>query len=310
MQIFLTGATGYIGSAIAEQLQQAGYNVLGLARSDSAANQLGARGIEPLRGNLLDADSLVRGAKQADAVIHSGLSLEKGALPLSAQDYARSAAAEVDSVRTFINALSGTAKTLIVTSGMGVFGDTGTTVYAEDTPFQSPPQGASRRRIEIDVLDAKSLDIRTMIVRPPMVYGRGGSSVPNMLLRAGRKAGIGLYPGTGENAWSTVAVDDLAALYVRALQKGAGGMIFHATSGEPVPISAIAEAVSRNIGAGGAIRSCTQADAQQHFGLLAAGLTANLRVSSEISKRILGWQPTHSSILDDMAYGSYVGASA
>ena len=305
MHIFLTGATGYIGNVIAEHLQQAGHTILGLARSDSSANRLRGRGIEPYRGNLRDVASLIRGVQQADAVIHAGFSLDMEAF--TPEEFTKAAEAEQDDVRTFIETLAGTAKPLIVTSGVGVFGDTGTKVYAEDTPFQSPAYLAWRQSVENEVLDAKSQNIRSMVVRPPMVYGRGGSIIPTVLLQAGRKAGIGLYLGSGENEWSTVAVDDLAALYVLALHKGPAGTLFHATAGEPVSIRSIAEAVSRNIGAGGATRSWALEEAQQQLGLVAGGISANMRASSDVSKRILAWQPTRSSILDDMAHGSYAG---
>lgn len=306
MRIFLTGATGYIGSVIAEHLQRAGYHVVGLARSASSAGALGARGIEPSHGDLRDAASLIQAAQQADAVIHAGFSLDKEGL--TSEAFTKAAEAERDNVRGFIATLSGTGKALIVTSGIGVFGDTGAKIYAEDTQFETPAHSAWRRNIEIEGLDAKRLNIRSMVVRAPMVYGRGGSTVPNLLLQAGRKAGIGLYLGSGENAWSTVSVDDLAALYVLALQKGPAGTLFHATAGEPVTIRSIAEAVSRNIGAGGATQSWTLEDAQRQLGLVARGIAANLRASSDISKRILGWEPAYPSILDDMAYGSYAGA--
>jgi nucleoside-diphosphate-sugar epimerase len=260
-----------------------------------------------LRGDLHDSDSLIQGARQADAVIHAGFSLDKEASGIAAEAFARAAEAEQDNVRTFLETLAGTGKTLIVTSGVGVLGDTGAYDYAEDTPIQPPPQAAWRRGVEIDVLAAKNLNIRSMVIRVPMVYGRGGSSVPNLLLQAGRKAGVGLYPGAGENVWSTVAVDDLAALYVLALEKGPAGALFHATAGEPVSIRSIAEAVSRNIGAGGTARSWTQEEAQQ-FGLVAGGLSANLRASSDITRRVLGWRPTQPPILEDIACGSYLHA--
>src|SRR5258707_4055037 len=163
-------------------------------------------------------------------------------------------------------------------------------------------------KLENEVLNAKSQNVRGMVVRPPTVYGRGGSIIPTVLLQAGRKAGIGLYLGSGENEWSTVAVDDLAALYVLALHKGRAGTLFHATAGEPVSIRSIAEAVSRNIGAGGATRSWALEEAQQQLGLVAGGISANMRASSDVSKRMLGLQPTRSSILDDIAHGSYAGA--
>lgn len=133
MHIFLTGATGYIGSVIAEHLQQAGHSVVGLARSDSSANTLSGRGIEPFWGDLRNAASLIRGVQRADAVIHAGFTLNMEAF--TPEEFAKAAEAEQGNVRTFIETLSGTAKTLIVTSGVGVFGDTGTKVYAEDTPF-------------------------------------------------------------------------------------------------------------------------------------------------------------------------------
>lgn len=307
MKVFLTGGTGYIGSVIAENLQQAGHQVLGLARSEASFAKLRSRSIEPYRGDLGDSASLLEGARRTDAVIHAGFIHDLEAY--TPEEFAKAAKAEQDNVRTFIEVLSGTGKALIVTSGVGVFGDTGRRVYAEDTAFQAPPYLAWRQAVENEVLEAAHKDVRGMIVRPPMVYGRNGSIFPTMLLQAGRKAGIGLYIGTGENEWSTVHVEDLSALYVLALDKAPAGTLFHATAGKTVSIREIAEAVSRNIGAGGAIRSWPLEEAQQEFGMLANGVSANMRVSSDITKRILGWQPVRPSILWEIEQGSYATPS-
>lgn len=309
MKVFLTGATGYVGSVVAEKLQKAGHQVIGLARSDAAAATLEAKGIAIVRSDLDSAASFVVAAHAADGVIHAAFKFDGG-------DFAAAVATEANAVRALIGSVEGTDKPLVITSGTAILGDTGDIVFDEETPItsQSPSeriatgdQGmkALLRRIEIeqDVLSTNS--VCGIILRPPNVYGRSdGGTLLNILRAAGQSLGAVPYAiGTADHRWSYVHVDDLADLYILALKHAKAGELFHAGAEVGLKTKAIAEALSRGIGLGGKTVELAIPELGKALGFppLADYWAINSQSSSEKARRLLGWKPQHVQMLTEIA---------
>ncbi len=306
MKIFLTGATGYIGSAVGEKLQAAGHDVLGLARSHQVVTKLEARGIEPLQGDLKDVNSLIEGAKAADAVINTGVAGGSG------KGFDPNVAFPSDhrAVETFITALAGTNKPFIQTSGGLVVGDPtpgeySATVYSEEMEFTPPPWMTPRVETEKATLAGAAQGVRTIVIRPPHIYGRNGSFAIPILIESARKYGTSAYIGKGENIWSMVHIDDLADLYVLALEQAPAGSLFNCSSSE-VTMKQVTESISRLFGWDGRTESWTVEEAQKRWN---AGITATLasseRSTGEKAKKLLGWNPQAPSLADEIEHGSY-----
>jgi len=300
MKIFLTGATGYIGGVVAEKLLQAGHQVTGLARSDASAQTLEKHGIEPFYGDLNNAESLTEAARKADGIIHT-------AFDLDSHDFLIASAIESKAVHALLSALEGSGKPLIFTSGTGVLGDTGKIIYDEETPVKisgSPTVRALQMRLDTEkaVLDAAG--IRGIVLRPPNVYGRGDGRVLFMMLRAaGKKLGAVPYAaGAGENLWSYVHVDDLADLFVLAIQKAPAGELFHAGAQSGLRSQDIAAALSLGMGLGGRTVALQKTELGQAFGLpaLADYWASNSQSSNEKAHRLLGWKPQYLDLLHEV----------
>lgn len=203
MDVFLTGATGYIGGAIADALLRAGHAVLGLARSDKVAEVMRARSISPLRGDLRDSASLTRGAQQADAVIQAGTT--------NSSDMDRVDIAAVDAI---LMALEGTRKPFIYTSGCWVLGNTGNTIADEGAPTDPPAIVAWRPALERRVLAATTRGIRSVVIRPAVVYGRGGG-IPAILINLAHQYGAARYIGRGENLMRSATLRESSRISTR-----------------------------------------------------------------------------------------------
>jgi nucleoside-diphosphate-sugar epimerase len=294
MKVLLTGATGYIGSAVADALKHAGHEVVGLARSDAAAGRLEARGIRAHRGDLQDAESIAQAALEADAVIH--------AASTNGPDMPRTDRAAVEAI---LGALEGTDKPFIYTSGVWVNGNTGESIADEESALDPVPLVAWRPAIEQSVLDGASRHVRSIVIRPAMVYGRGGGMIGDFV-NAAREKGVVQFVGTGENRWSLVHVDDLADLYVRALEKAPAGTLLLAASGPAVRVQEIAEAAGRTAGAGNRAQAWPVEEARGVIGPVADALVLDQQVSGEKARKLLGWMPTAPSLLEDLESGSYV----
>lgn len=289
MKVFLTGATGYIGGAVADALLAAGDQVIGLARSDEAAQKIEGTGVDVLRGNLTDTSALVRGAKEADAVINTA----------STNDGARDTAA----VEAMLGALAGTGKAFIFTSGVWVLGDTDGKIADEDTPVNPPGFLIWRTDLEERVLAAARENIRAIVIRPAMVYGRAGGLFTSFLESA-KKDGA-QYIGDGENRWTSIHVEDLADLYVLALHQAPAGTLLHGANGDAVRTRHIAEAANRAVGAGPCLQPLTIEDARRAMGPIADALAMDQRVSGTRARRVLGWSPHRKELLDEIENGSY-----
>lgn len=296
MRVFLTGATGYIGSVVAEVLQREGHSVIGLARSDEAARKLEARGVAVRRGDLRDTGTLAAAAGDAGGVIHTGLDL--GAADTPAVDAA--------AVAAMLEALHETGRPFIYTSGVWVLGDTGGRVADEDTPVNPTPLVAWRPAVERTVLDAARNGVRSVVIRPAMVYGRGGGAVGDFV-RTARQTGAVRYVGDGSNRWSFVHVDDLAELYFLALTQSPEGYVYLAAAGEAIPVKTLAEAASRAAGAEGRVQAVPLEQARETMGLFADALVLDQQISGDRAKRLLGWKPRRPSVLEELAGGAWAG---
>jgi len=292
MQVFLTGATGYIGNAVAEALSKAGYAVVGLARSDNQARVLAAKGLGAHRGDLRDPASLAEGARHADAVIHT-------ALPAAAD------AGQVDraAVEAIVGALAQFNRPFVYTSGCWVLGNTGDKIADEDTPLAPTPLVAWRPANEQIVLDAARHGVQGIVLRPAMVYGRGGGLVRSFVQSA-REHGAARLIGAGENRWTFVHLDDLAALYVLALRAAAGTLLF-AADGAAIRVRDVAEAASRAAGADGRVETVPVEEARQTMGPFADALALDQQISGARARRVLGWRPQAPSVLTELAGGLY-----
>lgn len=294
MKVFVTGATGYIGSAICDALRAAGHQALGLARSEEKAAQLSARGDEPLRGSLQDLESLRQGCRQADAVIHTAMSFTPDA-----------GVVDRTAVEAMLAALQGSGKPFIYTSGVWVYGDTGDRMLGEVAPLNPPPLVAWRPAVEELVLEANERGIRTMVFRPGMVFGRRGGFLRGFFDDV-RTHGAVRVIGDGKNYWSCVHAEDLADLYVRAVLQPAGGQLFVTCGGMPQQVNRIAEAVAEICGAPGKVEHVPLDQARQQMGPMADCLAMTCKAGSTKPARFFGWTVRHPSVFDEIASGSYL----
>lgn len=290
MTVFVTGATGYIGSAVVQALQAEGHDVNGLARSPEAASKLEAAGVEVVWGSLTELSVLSRGARAADAVIHLGATGNEDQ-------------GEVDTaaVGAMLNAVEGTGKPFVYTSGVWVLGSTGDHVADEDAPLNPAEIVTWRAEVEGTMRDAAAWGIRSVVVRPAVVYGRGGGT-PGMFVSAARRKGVVRYVGDGTQRWPFVHVDDLAALYVLALDAPTATLLT-AAAGPSIRVIDVAEAAARANGA--ETEAWPLDEAREKLGPYADALALDQQVSADRALG-LGWNPKRPSVLDDLRRGSYV----
>jgi nucleoside-diphosphate-sugar epimerase len=290
-RVFITGATGFIGGSVAHRLVAVGGDVRGLARSRDRATVLESLGIQPIMGDLSDATLLTREARAADAVINAADADDRQA------------------VDTFIQALAGTGKTLIHTSGSSVVadeagGEPGDVVYTE-MPERPVPGKAARVAIDRRVLAASADNIRSVVICPTMIYGMGRGPTTHSqqipaLLRHARDTGTSHHVGRGLNRWSHVHIDDLTELYLLALQKAAPGAFFYAENGEATLLE-IARDIARHLDVGGPEPiSVEEASRVWAPAAVLYGFGSNSRVRADRARDDLGWCPRNSSIFHDL----------
>jgi nucleoside-diphosphate-sugar epimerase len=280
MRIFVTGATGYIGSAVTEKLVAAGHRVAGLARSDTAARALERLGAEAIPGSLEEPAAISAAAGAADAAIHLASA--------NSPEAPRLDRAAVDAI---LAALAGSGKPFLYTSGVWVMGNTGGYVADETTPVNPVPLVAWRPQHEQLVLHAAG--VRGIVIRPGMVYGRG-SGFLGQLFRPDEH-GVVHYVGTGENRWSFVHVDDLADLYVLALNAPAGSVYF-AAAGPAVAVPMVAQAAAQ----GAPVEGIPLATARQTMGGFADALALDCMVTARKAIEELGWKPAARPVLEEL----------
>ena len=290
MRVFLTGATGFIGSAIVPELIRAGHQVLGLARSDAGAESLAAAGAEVHRGDLEDLESLRRGAAISDAVIHTAFNHDFS-------KYVTNCEADRRVIEALGAVLAGSDRLLMVTSGTGMSNSAAGILRTEDDPPASSkliPRAAS----EEAAAAAADGGVRVAIVRLPQVHDTEKQGLVTYAIHLAREKGVSAYVGDGLNRWPAAHRSDTARLYQLALEKAAAGARYHAVAEEGVPVREIAEAIGRGLNV--PVVSIRPEDTVAHFGWLAAFVGWDIPASSALTRERLGWNPKGPGLISDL----------
>jgi nucleoside-diphosphate-sugar epimerase len=294
MRVFLTGATGFIGSAIVPELIDAGHQVLGLTRSEEGARSLRAAGAGVHRGNLDDPESLRRGAAQSDGVIHCAF--DHSAFGGDFSKFLEVCEQDRRAIEALGDALSGSARPLVITSGTGI----GTLVPGQPATEDhfDPNHPNPRKASEVAAASVAARGVNVSVVRLPQVHDTVRQGLITYAVQAARAKGASAYVGEGLNRWPAVHVLDAARLYRLALEKREAGSRYHAVAEEGVTMRAIAEVIGRGLQV--PVVSLSPEAAPAHFGWLAMFAGMDMPASSALTRQRLGWRPTGPGLIADL----------
>ena len=299
MHVFITGASGWIGSAVVDELQAAGHAVTGLARSDASAAALEEKGVAVRRGDLDDLDAIGSGARDADAVIHLANKHDWS-------DMAGTNAAERTATQTIGDALADTGKPFLLASGLAALTDGRAATEDDASPFRGPesPRGGSENLL----LDFADRGVRSVALRfSPTTHGTGDHGFIATLCQVARDRGVSGYPGEGLNRWAAVHVTDAARMVALGLEKAPAGSRLHAVAEEGIRTRVIAEAIGRAFDL--PVAAVPADRVQEHFGWIGGFFSADMAGSSVATQQLLGWTPTGPTLVDDIDTGAYSAAS-
>ena len=291
MRVFVTGATGFIGSAVVRELIGAGHQVLGLARSDAGAQSLAAAGAQIHRGDLEDLERLRSGAAAADAAIHTAFRHDWS-------KFAESCAMDKRAIEVIGTVLEGSSRPLIVSSGVGVA--QGRAATEDDPPLSSP---SLPRVSEATAVALMKRGVNASVMRLPQVHDTVKQGLVTPLIAIARAKGVSAYIGDGANRWPAAHVTDVAQLYRLALEKGTAGARYHAVAEEGVALKDIATAIGHGLNV--PVTSISQEQAQEHFGFLGFFAGRDAHISSAQTRAKLGWNPTGPTLLTDLGNMQY-----
>ncbi|SDF67413.1 SDR family oxidoreductase [Terriglobus roseus] len=288
MRIFVTGATGFIGSALVHDLIQAGHQVVGLTRSETGAEALKAAGAQPLHGNIEDLDSLRKGAADSDGVIHLAFNHDFSRFQQNCDDDRRV-------IEAIGEVLAGSDRPFVVTSGTAIAANVDGKPSTEESPLASwNPRGASEAAVR--ALTERGLN--TSVVRLPQVHDTRRQGLVPYLLAVAREKGVSAYIGEGKNRWPAAHVTSVAELYRLAFEKAEPGAIYHAVGEEGISMKEIAEAHARGLKIPAV--SIPLEQAQEHFGWLAHFAPHDMPSSSALTQKKLNWKPSGPSLIADL----------
>jgi nucleoside-diphosphate-sugar epimerase len=299
MRLFVTGGSGFIGSAAVPELRGAGHQVLGLARSDASAALLADAGAEVLRGDLEDLDSVRQGAEETDGVVHLGYVHDFS-------DMAIGAAVDMRAIEVVGDALAGTDKPFVITTGtlLLAFGDVGLAPGAVGTEDDFARSGMARVASENAAIALAARGVRSSAVRlSPTVHGVGDHGFVPILIGIAREKGVSGFVGDGANRWPGVHRLDAARLFRLAVEQSPAGARWHGVGDEGVPFRAIAEVIGRHLDV--PVTSIAPEEADAHFGFLGALVQADNPTSNALTRQRLGWEPVEPGLLEDLDEGHY-----
>ena len=295
MKVFVTGATGFVGSAVVQELIGAGHQVLGLVRSDKGAKSLIAAGAQPHRGDVEDLESLRKGAAMSDGVIHTAF----------IHDFSKfEANCEIDrrAIEALGSALAGTDRPLMVTSATGAVFTPGRLSTEEDAPNAPMPRVSEQAAASV-----AAKGVRVSAMRLPQVHDPLKQGLITYLIAVAREKGVSAYVGDGRNRWPAVHRLDAARLYKlafeKAAEKGVAGGRYNAVAEEGVPLREIAEAIGRGLKL--PVVSRSPEEAREHFGWLAHFVSGDMPASSALTQKRLGWRPTGPGLIADLNAMNY-----
>lgn len=287
MKVFVTGATGWVGSVVVQDLISAGYQVTGLARSDEKAAALAATGAKVIRATLDDLDVLRHAAADADAVIHTAFNHDFS-------KFAENAEQDRRVIELLGDALAGSNRPLIVTSGLAGIAPKGVATEAD------LPNPASFRKSETAARALVERGIRATTIRlAPSVHGLGDHGFIPIVIRLAKEKGVSAYLGDGMNRWAGVHRSDAGRLYRLVLEQGVTEQAYHAVADEGITFKEIAEVIGRQLGLP------VESREPEHFGWFANFAGANMSATNELTRKLTGWNPTGSDLLADLAQPGY-----
>jgi nucleoside-diphosphate-sugar epimerase len=291
MRVFVTGASGFIGSAVVSELIAAGHEAVGLARSDSSAQAVEAAGAQVHRGDLDNLESLRAGAEAADGVIHLAFNHDF-------TNYTGAADTDRRAIESLGEALAGSGRPFVVTSGLAGFA-LGRTMTEDDAADPNSPRGSEQAALAFTTRGVRASVLRL----PPSVHGEGDHGFVPRLVDIAREKGVSAYPGDGSNCWPAVHRMDAARLFRLALESAPTGARLHAIGDEGVPVREMAGVIGRHLRL--PVTSIAPEATADHFGWLGVFFSLNLPASGTATRELLGWRPTRLGLLDDLEQGHY-----